>query len=86
MAESSPDQPSERDPMVVLCQAAIEQAVMVAEAPPFSLGTAEAYATVSREMLRQAIVAAIESGLDADALARLASEAIVAASRVRGSA
>jgi hypothetical protein len=48
--------------------------------------TGAAYAAVSREMLRQAIAAAVEAGLDADTIARLASEAIVEASRARGSA
>jgi hypothetical protein len=86
MADPAPRFQSRHGPIAVLCRAAIEQAVMAAESPPHAMETDEAYAAVSREMLRQAIASAIEAGLDADIVARLASEAIVEASRARGSA
>jgi ADP-ribosylglycohydrolase len=86
MADPAPRSERRHDPIAVLCRAAIEQAVMAAESPPHALETDAAYAAVSREMLRQAIAAAVEAGLDADTIARLASEAIVEASRARGSA
>jgi hypothetical protein len=86
MAAELAETPSPRDPIAVICQAAIEQAVMAAESPPLSLDTAAAYTAVSQEMLRQAVLAALEAGLAPETLARLASEAIVAASRARGSA
>ena len=67
----------------MLCQAALEQAVMAAESPPHSLATRAAYSAVSKEMIRQAVVAAVEAGTPAETITRAVAEALVAARNVR---
>lgn len=59
----------------VLCRSAIEQAVFVAEGD--GLSEDEAYLAVTEDMVREAVVAAIESGHSAGAVTRIVAEAIV---------
>jgi hypothetical protein len=65
-------------PLAILCQAALEQAVMAAEGPPHDLGEEAAYEAVSEEMLRQSVMAAVGAGLTTETVARIVAEALVA--------
>ena len=67
--------------VAVMCQAALEQAVLAAESPPHSMTTKAAYTAVSLELIRQSILAAIEAGVASDTVMRSVAEALVAAKR-----
>jgi len=69
--------------IAVLCQAALEQAVLAAEGPPHGLATDDAYAAVTEEMIRQCVLAAIEADVSPDRLMRCVAEALVVAKRAR---
>jgi hypothetical protein len=64
-------------PLVILCQSALEQAVLAAEGPPVSLSTEHAYRLVSEEMIRQSIMMAVDAGVTAEDVARIVAEALV---------
>jgi hypothetical protein len=72
--------------IAILCQAALEQAVMAAESAPHGLETDDAYAVVSQEMIAQAVAAALEAGISPEAITRTVAETLVAARKGRAAA